>query len=83
MISINHNNKNYIKGDYILSNTLVYSKGCRTSRDIIKKKNVTNTDFIYAREKDNEWVITDGNSAKMDKVFFSKTFLETIPELNN
>ena len=80
---IKHENKSYINGEYVLLNALIYSKGCRSSRDLIKRKNVNNADYIYARLKDNEWIITDGKSVKYDKVFFSELFIKTISELNN
>ncbi len=81
MISINYNNKDYIEGGYILDNAPIYSKGCRSSRDIIKKKNIVSDKYIFARLKDNEWTINDGKSVKFDKVFFKKSFVNSIPEL--
>lgn len=81
MISINYNNKDYIEGGYILDNAPIYSKGCRSSRDIIKKKNIVSDKYIFARLKDNDWTITDGKSVKFDKVFFKKSFVNSIPEL--
>jgi hypothetical protein len=81
MNSINYNNENYIEGNHILLNAPVYSKGCRSSRDLIKKKNIDSIKYIYARLKDNIWIITDGKSVKFDKVFFKNSFVNTIPEL--
>ena len=81
MISINYENKEYILGDYILTNALVYSKGCRGARDLIKKKNIDSNKYIFARQKENEWLITDGKSMKYDKIFFRKSFIKIIPEL--
>ena len=81
MISINYENKEYILGDYILTNALIYSKGCRSSRDLIKKKNIDSNKYIFARQKENEWLITDGKSMKYDKIFFRKSFIKIIPEL--
>ena len=81
MICINYNNVDYVDGSYILSNALIYSKGCRSSRDLIKKKNIESIKYIYARLKENIWIITDGKSVKFDKVFFKSSFINTIPEL--
>ena len=56
MISINYENKEYILGDYILTNALVYSKGCRGSRDLIKKKILIVINiFLHVKKKMNGW----------------------------
>ena len=81
MSCINYNGKNYVHGDFILSNAPIYSKGCRSSRDLIKKKNIASDKYIYARLKDNEWLVTDGKSVKFDKVFFKKSLINSIPEI--
>ena len=81
MSCINYNNKNYVHGDFILSNAPIYSKGCRSSRDLIKKKNIASDKYIFARLKDNEWLVTDGKSVKFDKVFFKKSLINSIPEI--
>jgi hypothetical protein len=75
------NDKNYVHSDFILSNAPIYSKGCRSSRDLIKKKNIVPDKYIFARLKDNKWLVTDGKSFKFDKVFFKKSFINSIPEL--
>lgn len=83
MISIKKNNFTYIIGDYILKNAPIYSKGIRSTRDLIKKKNIPKEKCIYAKLKDNMWNITDGKSVKFDKVFVEETFVYEIPEINN
>jgi hypothetical protein len=83
MISINYKNNTYINADYILLNAPIYSKGLRSTRELIKKKCVEDVNYIFAREKNNEWIITDGKSAKVDMIFIDKTIINTIPELNN
>ena len=40
MISFIHDNSEYIEANYVLTNALIYSKGCRSSRDLIKNKNI-------------------------------------------
>jgi hypothetical protein len=77
------NKLNYVLGDYVLNNASLYCKGCRSSRDIIKKKEIEEKFFIYARQEDGEWKKTDGLSAKFDKVLLRKIFIDAnIPELN-
>lgn len=83
MISISHENKTYVNADYILVNAPIYSKGVRSTRSLIKKKNIENVNYIFAREKNNEWILTDGKSAKLDMIFINETIIDTIPELNN
>ena len=83
MISFIHNDSEYIEANYVLTNALVYSKGCRSSRDLIKNKNIDKAEYIFAKKKDDNWEITEGKSPKFDKVFLKKTFLDTITELNN
>jgi len=62
------NNKKYVVADIILTNAPIYSKGVRTTRDLIRKKNIDEKYYIFARFMKNEWVITDGKSPKYDKV---------------
>jgi hypothetical protein len=82
MISILHQNKKYVNGEYIISNAPIYSKGVRGARDLIKKKNISNDKYIFARKVNDKFIITDGKSAKVDKVFFIQSLIKTIPELN-
>ena len=77
------NNINYILGDYILANAPIYSHSCRSSRDIIRNKKIESLQFIYARKINEIWVLTEGKSAKFDKVLIKEEFIKTIPELNN
>jgi hypothetical protein len=81
MEPITINNKEYIIGDYIYTNAPIYSKGCRSSRDIISKKQIEAKNYIYARNKDDKWTISDGKSFKFDKIFFCKSFVDKITEL--
>jgi hypothetical protein len=81
MEPITINNKEYIIGDYIYNNAPIYSKGCRSSRDIISKKQIEAKNYIYARNKDDKWTFSDGKSFKFDKIFFCKSFVDKIAEL--
>jgi hypothetical protein len=77
------NNNEYVELDYVLLNAPIYSKGCRSSRDLIRKKNISVENYIYARNEKNEWIITYGKSIKYDKVLLLKSLTETIEELKN
>jgi hypothetical protein len=74
------NKLEYISSDALFEKAPVYCKVSRTGRDLIKKKNIT--DYIYAKLVDKKWTLSDGKSNKFDKVFFKKSFVETIPEIN-
>ena len=74
--------KKYIIGDIVIKDAPIFSKGCRGTRNLIKKKEIDNNKFIFARQVDDKWVISDGRSVKFDKVFFTQQFIDSIPELN-
>jgi hypothetical protein len=76
------NNKKYVEGDYVKCNAPIYSKGCRSSREIIRKHKISCDNYIYARFENNEWKITDGKSVKFDKVMLLESFVKNIIELN-
>ena len=80
-----HENTTYILSDYILQNAPVFCKGCRSSRDLLRKKNITQDKYIFVRKnkKTNEMTISDGSSPKVDRVFIIESYLQEIPELNN
>ena len=81
LISID--NINYILGDYILNNAPIYSKGCRSSRDLVRTKKIDASKFSYVRKINDTWIKSDGKSVKFDKVIINATIIKTIPELNN
>lgn len=82
MISILNNNNKYILADYIITNAPIFSKGVRSSRDLIKKKNIDKDLYLFSRLKNDNWIITEGKSPKFDKVFIKESYLSTITELN-
>lgn len=66
---------NYIPAQEVIDNCPVWCKGVRSGRDLIKKKDIVEGDFIYAKLIDGEWVKSDGNSMKFDKVFIKEQYL--------
>uniref|UniRef100_A0A6C0H908 Bro-N domain-containing protein n=1 Tax=viral metagenome TaxID=1070528 RepID=A0A6C0H908_9ZZZZ len=74
-------NKQYILGDYILNNALMYSKGVRSSRELVKKKNINEKKYIYARYVNNQWIKTEGKSIKFDKILIRYDYAKLITEL--
>ena len=71
----------YVNCDYILENAPIFSKGSKNSRMLVKNKNIELTNYIYARFENDKWNITDGKSIKFDKIFISKLYVDSIPEL--
>ena len=86
MITITHNNNEYVIGDYVIKEAPIYSKPSRGRgpRELIRKKEIEENKYLYAREVKgtDKWIISDGSSSRFDKVFFIKSFIKTIPELN-
>lgn len=78
---INIDNNNYILGDYILLNAPIYSKGCRTSRELIRQKKIEPSKYIYIRKVNDKWIKTIGKSIKFDKVAILEDIIKVIPEL--
>ena len=78
MITINK--QEYILSDDLFNKAPVYCKLCRSARELIRKKKLT--EYIFCKLINNKWVVSDGKSYKFDKIFFKKTFIDTIPEIN-
>ena len=83
MIQITIKNIDYINGDYVLKNCPIFCRKMKGIRDIIRKKNLNNTDYIYARLNLNIWCESDGKSCRFDKLFLNKNYLLQIPEFIN
>lgn len=83
MADIIINNKNYLLSDDLFKKAPIYCKDSRNSRELIKNKKLTDKQYIFARQMENKWIISDGKSRKYDKILFIKELLESIPELNN
>jgi len=83
MNSIKINNITYYRIDIIQKSYPKLFKGCKTTKIFIDKHTIPENKYIYARKKDNKWVISDGNSRKFDKLFVSKKwFHEKFPDSN-
>jgi hypothetical protein len=57
----------------------IYCQDSRNGRELIKNKSIK--DFIYAKPKDNNWIISNGKSYKYDKILLLKSFVATIKEI--
>ena len=79
------NDKKYYSVDEIIKNAPIYAKGVKSSRELITKKNIPSSKYIFAKydDEDEEWTKTDGTSKKFDKVFISKFYIDEIDKLKN
>ena len=68
------NNKSYVLADDLFSAIPTFCKDARNSRELIKNRNIK--DFVYARNKNNNWTITDGKSNRYDKILINKTYID-------
>jgi len=50
--------------------------GCRYLKNIIDKAKLTNSDYCYAREKKGKWSVTNGSSARYDKLLLAIEWVE-------
>jgi hypothetical protein len=80
------NGKKYYNSVDLLKFDPLYFKGCVSSRNIIKKKNLSINDYIYVQslqniENDNEYEIADGKCKKA-KLLLRKKFVDAnIPKM--
>lgn len=80
---INIDDTEYYLSDYLFEKALLYTKGSRNARELIKKKNINENSYIYARNNGDNWEKSDGTSKKFDKILFACGWAnENISELN-
>jgi hypothetical protein len=61
------NNLKYSQSEFLFNDAPIFCKGSRTTRDLIKKKNIDQKYYVYAKydSNTNNWIITDGKSTKI------------------
>ena len=82
---INIENVEYVLGEYLISNAPIFSRSCRSSRDVVKKKAIHVNNYIFAKKemKTGNWIKSDGKSIKFDKVLITKKYInENVAEIN-
>jgi len=73
--------RDYYLADDIFETAPIFTKGFRNARELIKKKNINEDNYIYATRKNDKWKETDGSSRKMDKIMLLKEWVENnVPE---
>lgn len=81
MQTITVNDKKYYLANEIIKNAPIWSSNIRRGRDLIKQKNITTKNYMYARLKDDEWIEnTDyvNLSKRLDKVLIKVSYMKTI-----
>jgi hypothetical protein len=82
IIAIEINKNKYYSSTDLENISPIFFKGCRSARELIKKKTIDNKNFIYGRSTKNVWKKTDGDNKRLDKVLFTVAWAKsTIPEL--
>lgn len=92
MDTITINKKSYINFDNIEKSKYAFLKGIRNGRELIKAKKLNDKNYIFAKynKKNNQWVKSDGNSKRFDKVFLEESYfndnccvdeIEDVPEI--
>jgi len=76
-------NNNYILGDDIIKYAPIYSKSCRSSRQLVRTKKIDVSKYSYVRRIKDKWIKCDGKSVKFDKIIINEEIIKIIPELNN
>ena len=76
MNTITINRIKYILLDEFFIKAPEYCKNIKSGRELIRKKKLV--DFIFAKQEDKKWTITNGKNYKYDKILIKKSFLDTI-----
>ena len=69
LLSVCLHDDKYVLVDDLITRAPLYSIGVRSGKDLIKKKNINDKLWTYARQFDGVWKVSDGKSRKYDKVF--------------
>jgi hypothetical protein len=80
MNTLKINDIEYVNSEDFFIKAPIYCKDSRNGRELIKKNKIT--DYIFAKLESDKWILSDGKSRKYDKLFLTKTFVDTIPEIN-
>lgn len=85
LITFTHNNTTYINADFVMKNAkkLIRGREITSTRCMVKTLDISNANHIFARLKNGLWMISTDVSMKFDKVFFTKAYVDTIPEIRS
>jgi hypothetical protein len=80
---VNIKDEQYVMVDDIITGAPIFTKGIDNGRKLVKKRNIDKDNYIFARLKNNRWVMTDGKSLKYDIVLIKKQYIKHIDELKD
>lgn len=75
--STKYHNKRYLSGDDLYKNHKSLFSGCRNAREIITKKKVNTSEYIYVKETTRGKRKVDGSDKKTHKVFITESWFNT------
>ncbi|BCS82503.1 hypothetical protein QLL95_gp0014 [Cotonvirus japonicus] len=70
------NKKNYYLANEVCELKLPFTNGCVNGRAILDKYKIKKNDYIYASNRSDKWIITDGKSKKFDKLLIEVSWFE-------
>jgi hypothetical protein len=74
----------YIQADELFEHAPIFCKKSRSTRALIKNKKVGDDDWVFAKKSqttEGKWKLSDGLSAKCDKVFIRYEYVMDINEI--
>lgn len=74
--TIKINSTKYYLADDLLKLNLAEIRGCTNGRRIIENKKLSKKDYLFAKQKDKKWIVSNGTSYKIDRVLISTTWAE-------
>jgi hypothetical protein len=76
-------NEKYVEAKNLINLAPIYCKGIRTGRSFVKKNNIDQHNYIFAKLYNEKWELSDGKSMKFDKLFICKTYVDTNKKLTD
>jgi hypothetical protein len=71
----------YYNSTDIIKKCPYYSKGCRSSRDLVRIKTILPNNYVFAKQINDKWIKSCGKSRKYDKIFLKKEYIDNIKKL--
>lgn len=75
------NNKIMYKADELYQYDKAYFYGCSRVRTIIKKKNISTNDYLFAYKKDGKWIISQSDYRKSKLYLLEEWVTKNIPKM--